>query len=97
MYKRQVPNGEIGRVYGFSGASDEFNRYFLGAEDSDNPGRAAIVVRAEIKPPGTAAAASPAEVGVTVAAEEQEPRSTKRPALIIGEERIEDTFEPQEP
>lgn len=94
----EVPNGEIGRVYGFSGASDEFNRYFLGAEDSDNPGRAAIVVRAEIKPSGTAAAASPAEVEViTVAAEEEEPRSTKQPALIIGEKRIEDTFEPQEP
>ena len=93
----EVPNGEIGRVYGFSGASDEFNRYFLGAEDSDNPGRAAIVIRADIKPPGTAAAASPAEVEVTVAAEEEEPRTTERPALITGEERIEDTFEPQEP
>ena len=92
----EVPNGEVGRVYGFSGASDEFNRHFLGAEDPDNPGRAAIVVRANIKPPGTAAAAAPAEVEVPVEAEKEEPQTIKGPAPIVEEEKIEDTFEPQE-
>ncbi len=54
----EIPNREVGRVYGFSGASDAFNRHFFGAENPDK-GSTAIVVKATIKPPGTAAAQTP--------------------------------------
>jgi len=45
-----VQNEGVGRVYGFPKADDEFNRRFFGAEDADS-GRAAIVVKAKIRPP----------------------------------------------
>jgi len=67
----EVLNGEVGRVYGFSGASDAFNHHCLGAEDPDDPGRAAIVVRASIKPPGTAAAAEAKEGKKEISRERQ--------------------------
>ncbi|MEM9284198.1 MAG: hypothetical protein AAGA96_20465 [Verrucomicrobiota bacterium] len=56
-----VPNGKVGRVYGFTGASEEFNRQFLGAGEP-REGSAAIEVRATIKPAGTAASATTAPV-----------------------------------
>lgn len=45
-----VQNGQTGRVYGFDGASEEFNRHFLGAKDPHTDQSSAIVVKAVIKP-----------------------------------------------
>lgn len=46
----EVQNGEVGRVYGFPAADDDFNRRFFGAEDPDD-GSTAIKVRAKLGPP----------------------------------------------
>lgn len=51
-----VQNGQVGRVHGFTGADEEFNRRFLGAKDPAT-GESAIVVKVAIRP----AAAKPAE------------------------------------
>ena len=87
----EVPNGEVGRVYGFTGASDEFNRHFLGAENPDGPGLAAIVVKASIKPPGTAASLDDSPETIVTSKNESE---AARP---VPEEAqtLEETFEPQ--
>lgn len=45
-----VPRGEKGRVYGFAGASDEFNNRFFGADDPEK-GRSAIEVSATLRAP----------------------------------------------
>ncbi len=44
-----VPNGQVGRVRGFSGADAAFNRHFLGAKDTAS-GACAIVVKAVVGP-----------------------------------------------
>lgn len=46
----EIQNGEVGRVYGFPAADDDFNRRFFGAEDPDR-GSTAIEVKAKIGPP----------------------------------------------
>lgn len=53
-YRISIPvrSGQVGRVYGFEKAGDDFNRRFFGAEDPDT-GSTAIVVKATIQPPGT--------------------------------------------
>jgi hypothetical protein len=48
----RAQNGEKARVYGFSGASEDFNRRFFGAKDPDK-GSTAIVVKAALRPPGS--------------------------------------------
>ncbi len=50
-----VRDGEVGRAYGFPRASEEFNRRFFNAKPDDRDGAVAITVKAEFKPPGTAA------------------------------------------
>jgi hypothetical protein len=57
-----VENGEFGRAHGFPGASEEFNRRFFDAKPGDKDGAVAITVKAELKPPGTAAKATAAKV-----------------------------------
>lgn len=54
-----VPHGQVGRVRGFTGAGEEFNRRFLGAKDPEN-GATAIVVKAVIRPAGAGREAEPA-------------------------------------
>jgi hypothetical protein len=44
-----VQNGQVGRVRGFTGAGEEFNRRFLGARDPAT-GDSAIVVKVAIRP-----------------------------------------------
>lgn len=56
-----VKNNEFGRVHGFTGASEEFNRRFFDAKPDDKDGSVAITVKAEIKPTGTAAKAEVSE------------------------------------
>ncbi|MDF1853204.1 MAG: hypothetical protein P1U85_20365 [Verrucomicrobiales bacterium] len=46
----EVAPGSVGRVRGFSGASEEFNRHFLGAKNLEE-GSTAIKVRAQLKRP----------------------------------------------
>lgn len=50
----QIPNGEVGRVYGFAGADEEFNRRFLGAKEGDQ-GSTAIEVKAQLRKPSALA------------------------------------------
>ena len=50
-----VQNGQVGRVRGFTGADEEFNRRFLGAKDAE-AGETSIVVKVSAK------AASPEKV-----------------------------------
>jgi hypothetical protein len=45
----EVRNGELGRIRGFAGADEEFNRQFLGAKDPASGGTA-IVVKAKVVP-----------------------------------------------
>lgn len=45
-----IPANETGRVYGFTGASEEFNNRFFGAEDPKS-GRSAIMVKAKLQKP----------------------------------------------
>lgn len=45
-----VNNREVGRAYGFTGASEEFNNRFFGARDPYT-GRSAVMVKVEIGPP----------------------------------------------
>ena len=45
-----VNNKEVGRAYGFTGASEEFNNLFFGAKDPYT-GRSAVMVKVEIGPP----------------------------------------------
>ncbi|MDF1658239.1 MAG: hypothetical protein P1U58_11555 [Verrucomicrobiales bacterium] len=45
-----VNNKQVGRAYGFTGASEEFNNRFFGAPDPYN-GRSAVMVKVEIGPP----------------------------------------------
>jgi len=45
-----VNNKEVGRAYGFTGASEEFNNRFFGALDLYT-GRSAVMVKVEIGPP----------------------------------------------
>ncbi|MCB1203096.1 MAG: hypothetical protein KDN18_02470 [Verrucomicrobiae bacterium] len=45
-----VQNNQIGRIPGFAGADDEFNRRFLGAKDPEN-GSTAIVVKVAARAP----------------------------------------------
>ena len=40
----QVQNQQVGRLHGFTGADEEFNRRFLGAKDPES-GDTAIVVK----------------------------------------------------
>lgn len=44
-----VRRGELGRVHGFAGADEVFNRHFLGAKDTAS-GETAILVKAVIRP-----------------------------------------------
>jgi hypothetical protein len=55
QYRTTLPvaNGQVGRVYGFAGADEDFNRQFFGAKDPATGGTA-IVVRAKVTPPGSA-------------------------------------------
>ena len=55
-----MENGEVGIARGFNGASSTFNRNFLG-EDPEKPGSADIMIKAEIRPAGTSAAAEAEE------------------------------------
>ncbi|HQW29918.1 MAG TPA: hypothetical protein PK529_12070 [Verrucomicrobiales bacterium] len=50
-----VPNNEVARVYGFTGADDDFNRRFFGAKDPGSGGTA-VVVKARATPPKPASA-----------------------------------------
>jgi len=54
-----VKNRELARIYGFTGADDDFNRRFFGAENS-NEGSIAVVVKANatraVEPPARPAA-----------------------------------------
>lgn len=45
-----VNNKQVGRAYGFTGASEEFNNRFFGAKDPYT-GRSAVMVKVEIGPP----------------------------------------------
>ncbi|MEM7600564.1 MAG: hypothetical protein AAF357_04020 [Verrucomicrobiota bacterium] len=45
-----VNNREVGRAYGFTGVSEEFNNRFFGAKDPYT-GRSAVMVKVEIVPP----------------------------------------------
>ena len=45
-----VPNNEVARVYGFTGADDAFNRRFFAAKDPESGGTA-VVVKAKATPP----------------------------------------------
>ncbi len=45
-----IRNNQVGRVRGFMGASEEFNRQFLGAKDPAK-GETAIVIKAELREP----------------------------------------------
>ena len=47
----EVAPGGVGRVYGFQGASEEFNRHFLGAKNLKE-GSTAIRVKAGFRKPG---------------------------------------------
>lgn len=87
----EIPNGKVSRVYGFTGASDEFNRHFLGAEDPDSAGLAAIVVKASIQPAGTAASLgdSPETIGTSKTESE-----VAQPVLEKAQ-TLEETFEPK--
>ena len=87
----EVPNGEVARVYGFTGASDEFNRHFLGAKDPDGLGLAAIAVKASIKPPGTAASLDDSPETIATSHTELE---AAEPANEDAQ-TLEETFEPQ--
>lgn len=63
----ELNNGGVGVARGFTGASADFNRNFLG-EDPAKPGSADIMIRATVQPAGTAAkaeaeAAAAAETG----------------------------------
>tara|TARA_R110002096_G_scaffold126328_7_gene272980 strand:+ start:2270 stop:3343 length:1074 start_codon:yes stop_codon:yes gene_type:complete len=78
----EIPNRGVGRVYGFTGASDDFNRRFFGAENP-NHGSTAIEVRAAIKPPGTAAAQKAAETPVV-------PPAVNSPQMITGPAQLLD-------
>ena len=49
-----ISNGSVGVARGFTGASSDFNRNFLG-EDPTKPGSADIMIRARVQPAGTAA------------------------------------------
>lgn len=55
-----VTNHQVGRVYGFTGADDTFNRHFFGAKDL-TAGGTAIVVKAKASPPGTVSSEKAAE------------------------------------
>lgn len=54
-----VQNGQVGRVHGFTGADEDFNRHFLGAKDPAT-GDSAIVVKVEIRPAAAEKAPAPA-------------------------------------
>jgi len=62
QYRTTLPvaNHQVGRVYGFVGADEGFNRHFFGAKDLTSGGTA-IVVEAKATPPGSAAPEKAAE------------------------------------
>ena len=62
QYRTTLPvtNHQVGRVYGFTGADEDFNRHFFGAKDLTSGGTA-IVVKAKATPPGNAAPEKAAE------------------------------------
>lgn len=54
-----VQNGQVGRVHGFTGADEDFNRHFLGAKDPAT-GDSVIVVKVAIRPAAVEKAPAPA-------------------------------------